>query len=69
MIPSSIQETKATEEALVKYKYLNNESETSTQNEDINDMDSALVKDKDNTCHLYLHFEYSFHSHYSDLCL
>ena len=50
MIQSSIIKTKVTKEALVEDKYQNNYTEMNTQNEDINDTDSDLVKDKDNTC-------------------
>ena len=50
MIQSSIQKTKLTEEASVEDEDPNNESEINTQNEDINDIDSPSVKDKDKTC-------------------
>ena len=49
MIWYSILKTNVAKEDLVKDKYQNNESEINTQNEDINNMDSDLVKYKDKT--------------------
>ena len=45
MIRRSIMNTKDMNEAMVKDEYHKNDSATYSQNEDKNDMDSALVKD------------------------
>ena len=49
MIHSSIQKTKVKKGYLLKFEYSNNESKLNNQNDDINDMGSAFVKDKYNT--------------------
>ena len=48
-IRRSIQKTKVVKEPLAEDKYKNNENEINTQNEDVNDKDSYLVKTKDKT--------------------